>query len=79
MIRNIYLSLFVEKNRVEGEKQEALAMRYGSLPTVKKHSKKNVTKEDHFDVIDKIVAMKLRDPPKNQMLIAENVINDYLF
>lgn len=79
MIRNIHQSLFVEKNRVEREKQVALAMRYGSLLTVKKHSKKNVTKEDHFDVINKIVAMKLRDLPKNQLLIAENFITDTLF
>lgn len=49
------------------------------LLTVKEHFKKPRTTEDRFDVIGKTVSMKLRDVPKHQMLIAENLINDTLF
>ncbi|XP_023228021.1 uncharacterized protein LOC111628457 [Centruroides sculpturatus] len=49
------------------------------LLTVKDHFKKPHVQNDRFDIFGKNVAMKLRGLPKQQMLIAEKLINETLF
>lgn len=71
------LNIRRKNQKVQAEKQEALVNEV--LLTVKEHFKKPRTTEDRFDVICKTVAMKLRELPKHQMLIAEKLINDTLF
>ncbi|KAF5276610.1 hypothetical protein FQR65_LT16268 [Abscondita terminalis] len=46
------------------------------LQTVNTHFKKP---EDRFDVVGKTIAMKLRDLPRQQMLLAGKIINETLF
>jgi len=66
-----------KKQKTQLEKQQVLANEL--LLTVKEHIQKPRTIEDRFDVIGKSVAMKLRDLPKDQMLIAEKIIHETLF
>jgi hypothetical protein len=47
--------------------------------TVKEHFKSRRVAEDRFDVFGKLVAMKLRSLPKEEMLLVEEHINDTLF
>lgn len=49
------------------------------LHSVNEHFKRPLLKEDRFDIFGKNVAVKLRDLPKDQRLIAEKIINDTLF
>lgn len=49
------------------------------LLNVKDNFRKSRPEDDPFDTIGKRVAMKLRRLPKQQMLIAEKLINDTLF
>ncbi|XP_023241025.1 uncharacterized protein LOC111639383 [Centruroides sculpturatus] len=49
------------------------------LLTVNDHFKKPHVRDDRFDIFGKNVAMKLRGLPKQQMLIAEKLINETLF
>lgn len=49
------------------------------LQSVKEHFKRPILKDDRFDVFGKNVAIKLRDLPREQRLIAEKIINDTLF
>lgn len=49
------------------------------LLTVKDHFKRPINQDDCFDIIGKNVAMKLRNLPKRQRLIAEKIINETLF
>lgn len=47
------------------------------LHSVNEHFKRPL--DDRFDIFGKYVAMKLRELPKQQGLIAEKIINDTLF
>ncbi|XP_067135388.1 uncharacterized protein [Centruroides vittatus] len=49
------------------------------LLTVKDHFNKPHVQDDRFDIFGKNVAIKLRELPKQQMLIAEKLINETLF
>ncbi|CAH1995857.1 unnamed protein product [Acanthoscelides obtectus] len=49
------------------------------LQVVKEHFKRPLLSEDRFDIFGENVAMRLRDLPIQQMLIAEKIINDSLF
>ncbi|BES93700.1 Alcohol dehydrogenase transcription factor Myb/SANT-like [Nesidiocoris tenuis] len=49
------------------------------VPSEMKNSAERLGSEDRFDLIGKTVALKLRNLPKGQMLIAENLIHQVLF
>ncbi|CAK1601696.1 unnamed protein product [Parnassius mnemosyne] len=49
------------------------------LLTVQDHFKRPVQRDDRFDIFGKNVAMKLRDLPKEQRILAEGIINEALF
>ncbi|CAK1585405.1 unnamed protein product [Parnassius mnemosyne] len=49
------------------------------LLTVQDHFKRPVQRDDRFDIFGKNVAMKLRDLPKEQRILAEGIINKALF
>lgn len=71
------LSIRRKKTIRKAEEQENLATEV--LHTVQEHFKKPRVQEDRFDVIGKTIAIKLRGLPKQQMLIAEKLMNDTLF
>ncbi|CAA9995197.1 unnamed protein product [Nesidiocoris tenuis] len=49
------------------------------VPSEMKNSAERLGSEDRFDLIGKTIALKLRNLPKGQMLIAENLIHQVLF
>ncbi|XP_024879150.1 uncharacterized protein LOC112459340 [Temnothorax curvispinosus] len=49
------------------------------LLSINNHFKRPANQDDRFDIFGKNVAMKLRDLPKQQRLIAEKIINETLF
>ncbi|CAG4995274.1 unnamed protein product [Parnassius apollo] len=49
------------------------------LLTVQDHFKSPVQRDDRFNIFGKNVAMKLRDLPKEQRILAEGIINEALF
>ncbi|GBP09543.1 hypothetical protein EVAR_76553_1 [Eumeta japonica] len=49
------------------------------LHSVNEHFKRPLLKDDRFDIFGKNIAIKLRELPKQQRLIAEKIINETLF
>ncbi|KAL4714322.1 hypothetical protein ACJJTC_009674 [Scirpophaga incertulas] len=47
------------------------------LHSVNEHFKRPLLKDDRFDISGKNVAMKLRELPKQQKLIAEKIMNSF--
>ena len=64
--------------RRNGRSEEA-ALQHDVLLSVQQHFKRPATIDDRFDVYGKNVAMKLRDLPQEQRIMAEKIINDTLF
>lgn len=62
---------------IQEANQESLAR--DEFLTVKDNLKKSRLEDDSFDAVGRLVATKLRRLPKEQMLIAEKLINDILF
>lgn len=67
------------QRRSKGKVQPEQVLENEVLLSVRDHFKKPRLEEDRFDIIGKAIAIKLRGLPQQQMLIAENIVNETLF